>query len=465
MLSPLVLRPHVFASPTTGPVAGELGRLTVPLHHDAGPDAGTIDVGVARVPSSASRPGPPIVVLAGGPGGAAIAPMASNLERILALAEVADVILVDQRGVGSASPNLTTPGRFDLPLGEPATRESLIAEARRLAGPAVEFWSSRGIDLTGFTTVESADDIDALRQGLGAEKISLMGGSYGSHLAMAVVKRHGDHIHRVVLTGVEGPDDTIKLPSAVEAHFQKVSDLAAADPVVGRAVPDLIGLMKEVLSRLADNPVEVEVPDRERDGKVRITVGPFDLQRWTTMAAGAPQAIAALPGSYLRFEAGDFSALAANALAHRRRWLGNAMSWVMDSASGASAARRQRIEAEAASALLGDAIDLPHPYVGDAWGAPDLGDDFRSPVHSQVEALLVSGELDGRTPAANADAVAEGLPNAHRVLVEGMSHAGPVPDELTVALVEFHRSGQPPADSVHFGAPLPFDAPDPLTGA
>ena len=50
--------------------------------------------------------------------------------------------------------------------------------------------ASSGVSPSGYTTVQSADDLEDLRRALGARKIDLWGISYGTHLAMAAMRRH-----------------------------------------------------------------------------------------------------------------------------------------------------------------------------------------------------------------------------------------------------------------------------------
>lgn len=62
------------------------------------------------------------------------------------------------------------------------------------------------------------------------------------------------------------------------------------------------------------------------------------------------------------------------------------------------------------------------PDVCDAWGVPDLGPGFRSPVSSGLPVLFVSGTLDAHTPAANAKEVLAGFPNGRHLIVDGGAH-------------------------------------------
>ncbi|HCS47740.1 MAG TPA: hypothetical protein DIW61_05600 [Candidatus Aminicenantes bacterium] len=106
--------------------------------------------------------------------------------------------------------------------------------------------------------------------------------------------------------------------------------------------------------------------------------------------------------------------------------LGSAMAYMMDCYSGLSAARRRQIEEEAKTCLLEDIIDLPHPYVCDAWGNPDLGDAFRREPKSKIPALFISGTFDVRTPVSNAEEVRGGFPDSEHLIIEGAVHSDPL---------------------------------------
>lgn len=58
----------------------------------------------------------------------------------------------------------------------------------------------------------------------------------------------------------------------------------------------------------------------------------------------------------------------------------------------------------------------------DAWGAPDLGDDFRAPIESDVPVLAFSGALDSNTPPWQAEETLAGFPNAIHIVVGNAGH-------------------------------------------
>ena len=151
------------------------------------------------------------------------------------------------------------------------------------------------VDLRAYSTNENADDVEALRQALGAEKISLWSTSYGTHLALAVIRRHERNVNRAILAGAEGPDHTLKLPSVARSQFEAIGRLYRSDPVVGGAVPDLLELLRELSERLEQQPATVQLADAQDGTRVTVTVGSFDLQLFAASILGRIAGIESFP--------------------------------------------------------------------------------------------------------------------------------------------------------------------------
>jgi pimeloyl-ACP methyl ester carboxylesterase len=418
----LRLQPTRLVGPEGAILPAESGVLTVPEDR-ARPGGRSIELAVLRVRSTATAPGPPLVVVAGGPGSSGIAmlrgPLFVFLPRLLALG---DVVAFDQRGTGASRPALDCPETLAYPLDAVRTRNGYIALYRERLRACVAFWSGQGIDLGAYQTEASADDIDALRAALGAAKVNLLGGSYGSHLILSTIRRHGPRIGRAIITGTEGPDHTVKLPSSEQRQLEALARKVAADPTIGPLVPDFVGLVGRVLDRLGRQAVVAEAVDPATSKPVAVTLSRFDLQLVTAQGLGASPFLAQLPAAYYDMEKGDFSWLAAEIVARRSRPIESAMTLQMDCASGITAARKARIAREARETLLEDLIDLPVPDVCDAAVPRDLGDAFRSPIASNVPVLFLTGNIDGRTPPANADEIAAGFAGSARIVVDNAAH-------------------------------------------
>jgi pimeloyl-ACP methyl ester carboxylesterase len=392
-------------------------RVRVPESR-ARPDGAMIELAVVRIRRGAMPAGSSHVLLAGGPGDSGVrVALELATQGGAALAEVfdGDLIGIDQRGTGASVPNLSTAARYDLPLDQPASTASWLPLVERASHGVADEMRGRGIRLQAYNTEESADDIDAVRQALGEASWTLWGRSYGSHLALATARRHPDRVERMVLVSPEGPDHTWKLPSQTDAVLQRIAQRAGA--------PEMVAQLREATARLERAPVRLEVPEPATGRSTSLVLGALDLQWVIAQVIGDPRALATLPAAAREISAGDFRRLGPLALRLRRQaGVGSAMKHMMDLASDASAARRTRIESEAAGAVLGDAMNWPGRHLHAAWQAQPLPETFRQPVNVAVPTLLLAGDLDARTPLENAREIAAALPVAHLVEVENAAH-------------------------------------------
>ena len=116
------------------------------------------------------------------------------------------------------------------------------------------------------------------------------------------------------------------------------------------------------------------------------------------------------------------------------------MTWICDGASGATPERWARIHAEAARSRFGNVVNFPYPHVGDVLDIPDLGDEFRRPLVSDVRTLFLTGTLDWNTPPYQAEEVRWGFTNATHIIVENAGHEQILPlPEIQAAGARFLR--------------------------
>ena len=422
----LKLKPYAFENEKKEKVDAEFGTLLVPENR-SNPQSNIIELAFVRFKSTAKNPGPPIVYLAGGPGGSGIgAASGSRFPLFMALREIADVIAFDQRGIGHSKPNLGCFDRLALALDVAPSREAAIKELRANSRRCASFWRDiQRVDLAAYNTNESADDLEDLRKALGANQISLWSISYGTHLAFATMRRHPKSIHRAILAGTEGPDHTYKLPSNIQKHLEDLAALIKADREIGKDIPDFLGLMKSVFDRLDAHPETVEITDPRTKLKVKVIVNKFVMQFIVANNIGTT-VTERFPALFYRASKGDFTNPAEVWLNQSRSGIGSAMSYMMDCASGQTAARRERIDREAKGTLLEDVFNFPLPDVCQEWQAPDLGDAFREPLRSDVPVLFISGTLDARTPVSNAEEYRTGFPNSTHMIIENAVHSDPL---------------------------------------
>jgi pimeloyl-ACP methyl ester carboxylesterase len=429
LAGPGLLLPAVASAQTAGPIKfkgpkgvevdAERGVFEVPEDR-RDPKSRRIKLTYVRFASTAAKPGPPIIYLAGGPGGTATGTaQGARFPIFMALREVADVIAFDQRGTGLSNHIPPRPR----PAGPPPvfTRAGLTAHVRAEFARAWDDWTKAGVAMRGYNTAESADDVDDLRQHLGAERMHLWGISYGSHLGLAILKRHGGKVDRVALASLEGLDQTVKRPARWDAYIAQVDRLMGADPAARAAVPDLSALMRRVHARMEAEPVRMSVR-LGAAGPTDVEAGGFAVQMLAGSLAANPETLALLPGLYRALDAGDTRAFAGFA-GQMAGILGvGGMPETMDLASGISPRRLAMIEREARTAVVGDALNFPMPHLLGVVPGVDLGDKFRASFRIPNRSLLVAGTLDGRTVLAEQAEVAAQFTHKSRILVENAGH-------------------------------------------
>lgn len=425
-----------------GRIEADFGRLVVPENR-TNPGGNLIELAFVRLKSTSKNPKAPLIYLNGGPGGSST-PQARSpqaLSRWAHFLPICDVILLDQRGCGSSSPRLhwTPEDRppTDLFSSEQRALEYMLDVSRK----AAQHFRERGVDLAGYTTAESADDLNDLRIALGAKKISLFGFSYGTHLAQAVIRRHGEHLENVVICGVEGLAMTHKYPLNMDIQFRKLALMAANDPGIAPHVPDLVALLDRVLEKLEREPIDVEIVDPQSRKRVKVPVGKFGLQVILRFDIGDASDLPVFPKLLYTIDQGDPSVLKWFVQKRFSMFRGvNVLTWVMDGASGASPQRWARIRAEAKQSAFGNVMNFPYPQVKKAYGVPDLGADFRAPLISDVRTLFLSGTLDWNTPPHQAEEVRWGFSNATHLIVENAGHEQILPQPaIGKAILDFLR--------------------------
>jgi pimeloyl-ACP methyl ester carboxylesterase len=422
-------------------VEAELGRIVV-KENRSNPKSNLIELAFVRLKSTAARPGPPVIYLDGGPGSSAInvAHAPEYAAAFLKLREVGDVILLDQRGVGLSRPVLARLSAESLPLDFFLSRERAFAAIKERVAEAADYFRGKGVDILAYNTRESAADIDDLRRALGAEKVNLVGFSYGTHLGLATIRYHGANLNRVALFGCEGPDYTRKLPTTSQKSLERLARIAAADPTVGPKVPDMTAMLRRIFDRLEKEPITVRVNDRRKKQAVEVKVGKFGLQLILLIDLGDTNDLPVFPALFYTIDKGDYSILA-RFVERRYNQYGagvSLMTFVMDASSGATRGRDARIQREAKEAIFNDTINFPFPEIGQVFGNPDLGDQFRSAIRTSVPTLFVSGALDNNTPPFQADEVRKSFRNSTHIVVDNAGHESTfVEPRLQQAMVDF----------------------------
>lgn len=404
-------------------VSVDSGRLTVPESRNSGSQR-SVSIPFYRLRSFSQSSGKAIFILAGGPGASGMTQMTQRepFQAVCLFREVADVVVFDQRGAGSAVPSLVWSETFPgVPLNQPATADRVAQMMTRISAASRDYWTAQGFDLSAYNTEENAADVDALRAALGYDQIAIVGGSYGSHLGLHYLRKYPERVTRALFYGVEGPDHSFDKPGQILNAYRRIAtSIEQTGQFQGRLPKGgLIAAWETAINRVRERPLKTVFHYDGKDLEVWIT--PLLVQMAGARSAGSRNNPERWPETILAMYNGDYSQAARAGVSLQTTSAPHAMKYAMDLASGISVQRRLAIAEDPASKILGH-LNLDLFSSETAWGIPPLSDSFREPVATDTQVLLIHGTWDTATPIENAREVARYLPNAHLIEVVGGNH-------------------------------------------
>jgi len=398
------------------------GSVQRPLD-PARPGGATIEVRYVVVPAMARRMLPdPVFFLAGGPGQSAVALAAQALAGLSRLNNRRDLVFVDQRGTGGSAP-LPCKDPEDETLAEqsePERQLRLVAQckAQLLRLPYIRSEA----DLGFFSTWIAVQDLEAVRLGLGAPPVDLVGASYGTRVALEYQRQFPAAVRRMVIDGVAPPD--MVLPASFSTDNQAAFDgwvgACAAEPACARAYPALRERLAALLAGLP-RPVNALHP---------LTGAPeqFTLTREMVLTAVrsalyAPPLAAALPAAIDAAARGDVAGLIGlNAALQARKSMRLATGMHL-SVVCAEDVPRLAAARDVPGADFGNEFAAMYAKVCSIWPRGAVPAGFYTLQRSAAPVLVLSGGIDPATPPRHGERVARALgPLARHVVVANAGH-------------------------------------------
>ncbi len=187
-------------------LSASCGTLTVPENRNDLTE-GNVQLPVAIIPSATQPAEPdPILYMAGGPGTDAISQ--AQILVLVGLNQKREIIIMNQRGNNDTQPKLTCPEidqfyikAVNLPYDDPATGTMHVAATKACHDRLM----AQGLDLSAFNTSESTADIADLRTAMKIDQWDVYGLSYGTDVALSLMRDHPDGIRSVIIDAVVPP--------------------------------------------------------------------------------------------------------------------------------------------------------------------------------------------------------------------------------------------------------------------
>lgn len=429
----------------------ERATMFVPLNRSvANSDVISLDVYRFKASPKADPDTPPIFYLHGGP---SFDGLEDQLEipgtfekRWQFMLDVADVVVVSQRGIGPSKP--TTLIENTVPVqspDQPYDETKAINDLQEILTKERKVWEDLGLDLNGFTVLEAAEDINDVRKAFGYDKITLWGGSFGSHWGMTLMRMHPEIIERVIMRGMEGVNHTYDHPGHTWNVYERVAEEAENSDVLKDMIPEggLIKAVKTIKMRLEENPVTVEIIN-PKTGKVQKVY--FDASSIKNLSRGYSGSLASWPADIITLYNGDFSKAAERALRrynNKGRSLRTASYYMLDCGSGITPERLEEHQQDPANEFIETGWGYIHGCP--CWDS-DLGNEFRQNFETDIPVVMVQGTWDRKTPYENAEELAPFFKDLKFVTVKRGPH-GTIravmqsSEDFKEALLRFAASG------------------------
>jgi pimeloyl-ACP methyl ester carboxylesterase len=427
----LVAKAHIVDGVAPSKAAGTCGQnglvclqVSVPLDR-TGVVPGTISLHVEELPA-AGTPRGVMFLIAGGPGQGSAhtfglgTPSADSLFRFLFPGYT--LVAYDDRGTGSS-------GLIDCPALQIANTEDTEKAAAAACG------SSLGPNAGFYSTADHAEDLDAVRQALGVDKVALYGVSYGTKLATAYALAHPDHVERLLLDSVLPTDLNDSYGSNVLRSLPSTLATLCAGGCNG---PQLSADMVALANKYAAAPLVGKV------GSKTVKVDGLEMLSVVLDADLNPGLAAELPGTLHAARLGNTQPLLRLASLHDAGSLESSADlsfglyaatvcrdgpfpWTPDTPIGQRPAILQAAVQALPPGTLGAfgswAVDFGNADFCTGWPSPAGGATLGAGPLPNVPMLAVSGGFDMRTPTAGAASVVAKFPQGHLTVVPGVGHS------------------------------------------
>jgi pimeloyl-ACP methyl ester carboxylesterase len=384
------------------------------------PQGPFIDVHYAVLPALARNRKPdPVFFLAGGPGQSAIE-LAGPVARMLArLSNRRDIVLIDQRGTGRSAP-LPCPEALPTdPLADSADPER---QAARLARCRSELSLLPHGDLRHYTTRVAMQDVDAVRQSIGATQVDLVGGSYGTRAALEYLRQFPKAVRRIVIDGV-APADMV-LPAAFstdnQAALEGVLRACEEDAACRKAYPALRARWRELLAGL---PREVRVTQPVTGTAETIILQRDMLLSLVRSALYLPALASALPLAISQAAAGRYEPLIGLSAATAGRAPGKIYEGLHFAVVCSEDVPRLPRVTDQPGGDFGDSSVRQYLQICAGWPRAEVPPEFYTIPQAPSATLVLSGGADPATPPRHGARVAAALgPKAHHAVVPQAGH-------------------------------------------
>ncbi len=233
------------------------------------PDGNVVRIPVINFRSTSTyRKLDPVLFINGGPGASSLTelPWAALWYEQLTEMEYwlgnRDLIVFDHRGAGGSKPSFECP-QYDW-LSPYLGSEVSLEEHLKPLFACRDGLAEDGVDLSAYNTDSIVADIEDLQNELGIESWNVWGASYGSRIALALLRADPEGIRSLILEGVLPPGigDKTNDPKSFVESLTRVFSVCRNRERCNSLYPRLERQLFETVEALRKNPISLEVKRR-----------------------------------------------------------------------------------------------------------------------------------------------------------------------------------------------------------
>jgi pimeloyl-ACP methyl ester carboxylesterase len=390
----------------------------------AAPAERQITLKVALVAPESDVADPDLVTfLDGGPGGAATEDYPAIAPALEPLRSRHSILLIDQRGTGGSHALSCTPRSADTAATSTAIAIESAATVQLTLRHCLEGLAGRAAPQY-YTTTDAVQDLEDVRQALGAPPLDLIGISYGTRVAQQYAARYPGSVRSIVL---DSPvPNTLALLSEharnLERALRELFARCQADPSCAQRFGDPYATLYRLRDALLARPRAVELRDPSSFQASQRTLTAADLAAVVRFYAYSPVTAALLPLMLQQAADGNYAPLLGQS-----RWLADDLSERIDGGVELSVLCAEDVDLllarpEDAGTLLGNEFIATAKAACQVWPRGQRPADFHAPLRSARPVLILSGQFDPVTPPQYGTQIANALSNARQLIVDGQGH-------------------------------------------
>ncbi|SHN20173.1 alpha/beta fold hydrolase [Mucilaginibacter sp. OK098] len=369
----------------------------------------------------------PVLYTAGGPGASSLRGVSFiHYRRFI---KNRDYIAFEQRGTTYAKPCLSCDGiseavknayRKNLPLDS-----TLVAEAKNCRKKLI----ADGNDLSAYNTIENAADIEDLRRALKIDSINLIGISYSGGLMLTVLRNYPQHIRSVILDSalpgfVNYEEDAL---FSINQSFNKVFGNCERDSSTNPLYNNIKQRFQQYFTSIGDKVFTLKYLEKGAADSISIKYRRSDIIDFLMDKLTSNAELKNVPYMVTQFIAG-------NQNIYMTAYFDNIFNTGKSNTLGMRYSMYCSEQINFADQYLIDKQNEIFPYLAgyrfnnvdhplcNCWNVKSVTGIAKTPVYSNIPALLSTGDTDPYCPAFYNDVIHHFMPNSQRVLFTDKTH-------------------------------------------